>query len=89
MNNADRLLKAIYKDVDLEQLMNKLSTYLPGRKRYSFDLHNDDFILSTANLYTKAYPKNYSTEEVKNLLNAYLSLGEKYYEYFSDYALII
>ena len=78
MNNADRLLKAIYKDVDLEQLINRLSTYLPYQKQYSLDVDNEEFLLSSANLYTKAYPNNYSAEEVKNLLKIYLGYGKKY-----------
>lgn len=88
MNNADRLLKAIYKDVDLEQLINRLSTYLPGQKPYFLDSDNEDFMLSSADLYAKSYPKNYSTEEVKNLLKVYLGYGAKYTKNSDAHALL-
>lgn len=87
MNNADRLLKSIYKDVDLEQLINRLSTYLPCQKQYSLDTDNEEFLLLSANLYAKAYPNNYSTEEVKNLLKIYLGYGKKYSKTSGAYSL--
>lgn len=88
MNNADRLLKAIYKDVDLEQLINRLSTYLPYQDPFSLDIENEKFLLSSANLYTRAYPKNYSAEEVKNLLKIYLGYGKKYSKNSCAYSLL-
>ena len=78
MNTADRLLRSIYKDVDLEQMINRVSTYKGSANGYLPNSENKFFLTYSANLYTQAYPSNYSTEEVINLLRVYFSYCKKY-----------
>lgn len=78
MRNADRLLRVIYKDADLEQMMALVGTYRGGLIGYRLCDKDDRFMTSTARLYTKAYPEHYSAEEAQNMLRVYFDHAKKF-----------
>lgn len=76
MNNIDRILRIIYRELNISDLIDKID--YKYSEDYSFNLKNKDLKEKIAMRYATVYPDNYSFEEVLNILNFYNDKIKKY-----------
>ncbi|MGO3373590.1 hypothetical protein [Brochothrix thermosphacta] len=68
LNQVDRLLRIIYKEIDFTDLLIQ-EDYSSGLSSTAYNLDNKNFVNAVKNKYLEIYPNNYQHEEIDIILD--------------------